>query len=189
MAVPFVMQKAPEPSCSGAYEMVLQGELAGEGGHAGRIPLTVELITHGKNDNTHQSCQQNPRHIPFLPTRSVCIMQETLQIHSVNSYYTHFQSENKMTMQEFMKKCFYPVLAKSCAKGCERGGTCSLRGRGLQSDQADGRCGWQLMPWVIKQVGAGTVPKQSESAESYDSALKHLRGDSNPCFSLERAAC
>lgn len=56
---------------------------------------------------------------------------------------------------------------------------------------------WKM--WSIKnaredKTSCGTVnhPPQTtgkvKSSESNDSELKHLRGDSNPCFSLERAA-
>ena len=38
-------------------------------------------------------------------------------------------------------------------------------------------------------AGEAIRRRKSESSEPYDSELKHLRGDSNPCFSLERAAC
>ena len=84
-------------------QVELQGVLAGQNVQAGCIPLTVELITHGKNNNTYQGSQQHPRHIPFLLTRSVHKMQGILQIFSFNSYYTHYEKKNKMTMRDFMK--------------------------------------------------------------------------------------
>ena len=39
------------------------------------------------------------------------IVQETLQSSFLDSYYTHEIGKNKMTMQDFVKKCFFSVLA------------------------------------------------------------------------------
>ena len=155
---PFCAQKIPQAMPRGNTSK-LQRVLAGQHGDAVRIILAPQLILHRQRHNTHQSCQQNPRHNRTLLTNKVDIMQETLQSSSCTSHYTLRNGKIKMTMQGIMKKCFFSVLAFSCADPLLQRLDCSLRGRGLQVAGRDGRCGRQGMPGVIIQVGKGCRKK------------------------------
>ena len=199
-----MMQKSPGDLLR-RIQVQLQGVFTGQHGHAVCVVLALELIPNRKRHNTHQSCQQNPRHCHALLIHMTDIVQETLQSSFLDSYYTHEIGKNKMTMQDFMKKCFFSVLANLSPGNREWTRSCILQGRGLQVGAGDGGSGRRSMPGGIIQVGGCCrrnrgekektpgegvmIAEKSESAEPYDSALKHLRGDSNPCFSLERAAC
>ena len=102
------------------------------------ILLATELILHGKRHNTHQSSQQNPRHDHNLLTISIHIMQESLQTTSCNSHYTLNLGNYKMTMQGFLKKCFFSVLAILPVEAPVRRANWRLQGRRLQTPWWDG---------------------------------------------------
>ena len=148
-----MVQKSPEAMASGGIQVQLQRIFARKRGDAVRIVLAPELILHRKRHNTHQSRQQNPRHNRTLLTNMVDIMQETLQGSSCTSHYTLKTGNYKMTMQGFLKKCFFSVLAILSAEAPVRRANCILRSRGMQVAVEDGGCGRQGMPGWIIQVG------------------------------------
>ena len=120
--------------------------------HAVRIMLTLELIPNGNCHNTHQSRQQNPHHNRILLTYMVYNMQENLQSSSCILIIRGIAGKIKKTMQDFMKKCFFSVLAILCWRRREKTRSCSLQGRGLQGAGTDGGCGRRNMPETIIQV-------------------------------------
>ncbi len=160
--------------------------------HAFRIPLTVELFLHRQSHHTHQSSQQNPHHHCSLLTILFNVLQVVLQTSSFSFYYIHFRWKIKQTMQGILKKCFSSVPAFLPDKIPFVRTTCNLQGQRLQERGKNGKCGRDKEPGRIKQAMGQRISRlkknKVKSAEPYDSALKHLRGDSNPCFSLERAA-
>ena len=112
------MQKSPEALLR-RIQVPLCQILANQRGHAVCIVLALKLIPNRKRHNTHQSRQQKPRHLHALLTNMADIMQDALQSSSLDSYYTQEIGKIKMTMQDFMKKCFFSVLAISFLQRCE----------------------------------------------------------------------
>ena len=102
----FVSQKTARSALLRAVMLALHRILTGQHGHGVSIVLTPELLLHGQGHYANQGCQQNLHHIHTLLTVLVIIMQETLQSSSCITHYIHLDGKIKITMQDFMKKCF-----------------------------------------------------------------------------------
>ena len=106
-----MMQKSPGDLLR-RIQVQLQGVFTGQHGHAVCVVLALELISNRKRHNTHQSCQQNPRHCHALLTNMADIMQETLQSSFLDSYYTHENREKQDDNAGFHEEMFFLCTCK-----------------------------------------------------------------------------